>query len=97
MSLQSFIDSLAADAPPSDLPPALVALWHDGRGDWERAHTVAQDIDDATGSRVHAYLHRKEGDEGNAHYWYRRANVRAASGSLEDEWRAIVEALLANA
>jgi len=43
---------------------------------------------------VHAYLHRKEGDEGNARYWYRRANVTPAAGSLDVEWRAIVDALL---
>ncbi len=55
------------------MSPALVALWHDAKGDWARAHEVAQDIDDATGSWVHAYLHRKEGDEGNAAYWYRKA------------------------
>jgi hypothetical protein len=86
---------LDSPTPPDGLSPALLALWHDGRGDWERAHEIAQDIDDETGSWVHAYLHRKEGDIGNAHYWYRRAGVTPAKGSLEEEWRAIVEALLA--
>jgi hypothetical protein len=94
VSVQSFVDSLQAGEPPADLSPALVALWHDGRGDWHRAHEVAQDIHDRTGSWVHAYLHRKEGDLANARYWYTRAGVTPASGPLEDEWRAIVEALL---
>lgn len=94
MSFQSFIDSLQSETPPPGLSAALVALWHDGRGDWDRAHEVAQDIDDRTGSWIHAYLHRKEGDLSNARYWYNRASVTPADGSLADEWRAIVEALL---
>jgi hypothetical protein len=94
MTFADFQRSLDVPTPPADLSPALLALWHDGRHDWERAHEVAQDIHDETGSWVHAYLHRKEGDASNAQYWYRRAGVRPASNSLEAEWRTIVEALL---
>jgi hypothetical protein len=94
MTVDQFRASLAETAPPPGIPPALVALWHDGRGDWDEAHRVAQDVHDATGARVHAYLHRKEGDEANAHYWYRRARTAPFVGSLDDEWRAIAEALL---
>jgi hypothetical protein len=93
MTLDDFIATLNSPTPPA-VSPALLALWHDGRDDWARAHEVAQDIDDATGSWVHAYLHRKEGDPGNAGYWYRRAGKPVASGALDDEWRAIVTALL---
>jgi hypothetical protein len=95
MTFEEFHRSLEQDEPPDSLSPALVALWHDGRGDWDRAHETAQDIEDKTGSWVHAYLHRKEGDEGNARYWYHRAGVTPASGPLETEWRVIVDALLA--
>jgi hypothetical protein len=94
MTLIEFEQSLQSKTPPADLSPALLALWHDGCGDWHRAHEVAQEIENETGSWVHGYLHRKEGDEGNAHYWYRRAKVTPGSGPLEAEWRAIVEALL---
>src|SRR5947207_3353376 len=52
---------------------ALLALWWDARGDWEKAHQVAQDVAGRDGAWVHAYLHRKEGDLGNAGYWYRQA------------------------
>jgi hypothetical protein len=76
------------------LPPLLHALWHDAQGDWASAHALAQDVDTADGARVHAYLHRKEGDTFNANYWYRRAGQPAFIGSLEDEWTAIVTALL---
>jgi hypothetical protein len=81
--------------PPSGLSDSLRALWHDGRGDWERAHQIAQEVDDETGAWVHAYLHRKEGDLGNAAYWYRRAGQTVATDDLASEWSRIVLALLA--
>jgi hypothetical protein len=44
---------------------------------------------------VHAYLHRKEGDIGNAGYWYSRAGraLPAQSVTLEAEWDEIARAL----
>src|SRR5690242_5883415 len=81
--------SIARDAaPPADATLPVQALWHDARGDWEAAHRCAQDDSSPAGSWVHAYLHRKEGDLGNAGYWYARAGRRqpAASVSLEAEW-----------
>jgi hypothetical protein len=94
VTFDAFRTSVSGTAPPPELTPALVALWHDAKGDWEAAHRVAQDIDDATGAWVHAYLHRKEGDRDNAAYWYRRAGKPVASGALAAEWEAIVGALL---
>jgi hypothetical protein len=94
MTIDEFTASLHDPQPPAHVPPALAALWHDGRGDWDAAHRVAQDIDDAAGAWVHAYLHRKEGDDGNAAYWYARARRPVARGPLTHEWRAIVTALL---
>jgi hypothetical protein len=73
---------------------ALLALWWDGRGDWEKAHAIAQDVAGADGAWVHAYLHRKEGDVGNAGYWYRRAGRDVARGDSGTEWVAIVMEML---
>jgi hypothetical protein len=73
---------------------ALLALWWDGRGDWEKAHAIAQDVAGADGAWVHAYLHRKEGDVGNAGYWYRRARRDVARGDSGAEWVAIVMEML---
>jgi hypothetical protein len=94
MTIDEFRSTLKAATPPA-MRPLLLALWHDARGDWEKAHTLAQDIDDQSGAWVHAYLHRKEGDLGNAGYWYRRANQPVATDSLEAEWTRIVSVLLA--
>ena len=97
MTLTEFKATIGQATPPADVGPALVALWHDARGDWARAHEVAQDIHDESGAWVHAYLHRKEGDLGNAGYWYRRASQPVARGTLTEEWDAIVTELLAQA
>jgi hypothetical protein len=95
MTLDAFNASLKDTSPPAVGAP-LQALWYDARGDWDRAHRVAQDVDDEKGAWVHAYLHRKEGDLGNATYWYRRAGRAVASCSLGEEWVQMVSALLAS-
>ena len=94
MTIEQLRNTLAQDSPPETLTPALRALWEDAKGNWNAAHAIAQEIDDRDGSWIHAYLHRKEGDLGNAGYWYRRAGQPAAHGPLEEEWTRIVEALL---
>jgi hypothetical protein len=94
VTLQEFKASLADDRPPSDVGPLLAALWHDARGDWNRAHDIAQEADNNAGAWVHAYLHRKEGDLPNARYWYGRAGRPASSAPIEDEWESIVSELL---
>ena len=66
----------------------------EAKGEWNRAHEIAQDIETPSGSRVHAYLHRREGDESNAGYWYHRAGTRFSTLSLEMEWDEIVLSLL---
>lgn len=81
-------------APPPGLSAALHALWFDARGDWAKAHEVAQADGSRESSWVHAYLHRKEGDEANASYWYSRARRPVAEGPLAAEWAAIVKELL---
>jgi hypothetical protein len=73
---------------------ALAALWWDARGNWNRAHEIAQDVSGRDGAWVHAYLHRKEGDAGNAAYWYRQARKPVESGELRKEWESIVTDLL---
>lgn len=98
MSFEDFIASVRAGKKPAGpLTPALEALWHDGSGNWEAAHGAAQDDSSRDGSWVHAYLHRKEGDLGNAGYWYSRAGrpAPARSVTLDAEWESIARELFA--
>ncbi len=97
MSFADFQQSIARDpAPPTDASGALQALWHDARGDWDRAHACAQADTGREGAWVHAYLHRKEGDLGNAGYWYARARqpIPPENVPLEVEWTQLAQALL---
>lgn len=94
MSAEEFNKSLIEETPPSGISPLLAAMWYDGKGDWERAHHIAQDIHTNDGSWIHAYLHRKEGDNGNASYWYHRAGKKFPAISLDEEWMDIVRNLL---
>ena len=81
--------------PPETLPVHLQALWWAKKGDWHRAHDLAQDAGSQPGDWVHAYLHRIEGDLGNAAYWYRRARKPVkARESLEEEWVELVVSFL---
>jgi hypothetical protein len=94
VTAQEFRATLSHPSPPSGLTPALTALWQDGRGDWDAAHRIAQDVAGRTGAWIHAYLHRKEGDLSNAAYWYRAAGRTMPESPHLDEWLSIVETLL---
>lgn len=93
MTSQEFRSSLKNDEPPSDLPPLPEALWWDAKGNWVRAHEIAQDIQSAEAAWVHAYLHRKQGDASNAGYWYGQAGKPFCSLDIEAEWFEIVDSL----
>ena len=94
MTITNFLESLIKEAPDRDLSQLLQALWWDKKGDWDRAHSIAQIISNPDGSWVHAYLHRVEGDDWNASYWYNRANRKMSNQSLDKEWNEILEYLL---
>lgn len=95
MTYETFTESLTGSKPPTGLPPVPEALWHDANGHWERAHAIAQSREGTPEyDHLHAYLHRKEGDQFNAGYWYRRAKKPVFTGSLDDEWCELVKQYL---
>lgn len=94
MTFEEFHKSLSGTEPAFSFSSYLKALWYDGKGDWEKAHMIIQDVEDQTASWIHAYLHRKEGDVFNADYWYRRAGKKRPDSSLEEEWKNIAMVLL---
>lgn len=71
--------------------PCQKALFWDKNGDWDRAHSIVQEIDSSDAAWVHAYLHRKEGDKWNANYWYNRAGKPFSVLSFEEEWKILWE------
>jgi hypothetical protein len=95
VTLADFKRSLRQRQPPAGSAPALAALWWLKKGDWTRAHEIVMEADDGDAAWVHAHLHRVEGDRSNAQYWYRQARKPMAKATLDDEWEAVVTALLA--
>ena len=95
MGRVEFEASLKDPHPPAELSPLLAALWHERRGDWTTAHEIVQELNDRGAARIHAYLHRKEGDESNARYWYRQAGTSFPTGqSLDQEWETLTDDFL---
>jgi hypothetical protein len=95
MTFNEFKKSLEIETPPNGISEILETLWHDAKGDWESAHNIAQSQEGVQSyDRLHAYLHRKEGDNWNANYWYRRAKTTMPDVSLTEEWILLVNEAL---
>ena len=94
MTYHSFFDSMKFDSPP-EVSDELKALWYDAKGDWEKAHDLISETETKSHCMIHAYLHRKEGDIGNADYWYHRAGQKKREWSLKEEWKFLVTQFLA--
>lgn len=94
MTLDDFKNTLSYDFPPPNINSLLTALWWDAKGDWKKAHGIAQDIHTKNGALLHAYLHRLEGDIFNADYWYSRAGENHYKGSVEAEWQTLAQRFL---
>lgn len=90
-SKKEFIERFMASDPETfQGQKELFALWFDGHGDWEKSHDQVDQLPGKSAARIHAYLHRKEGDQWNADYWYRRAGVENPNLTLEEEWEELV-------
>lgn len=71
----------------------IQALETERAGNWDEAHRIVQEINTPEAAWIHAYLHRVEGDLGNAAYWYRRANRSECHAPLKEEWQELFDAL----
>lgn len=95
MTLPEFRATLDSAAPGPETDLAIQGLWWAAKGDWSRAHACVQQAEGTPRCDwVHAHLHRLEGDEANAGYWYRRAGRPACTLPLAAEWDAIATELL---
>jgi hypothetical protein len=93
MNPTDFKASVANETPPAGLTAPVEALWWDLKGDWTRAHNLVDELETPEGMAVHAYLHRKEGEQSNADYWYVKAGRKYYRDQFPDEWTALVEGL----
>ena len=89
-----FKNSLTEGAPPLIFAATLRALWWDARGNWSQAHAEVDELETVQGMAVHAYLHRKEGKQPNAAYWYGKAGRPFPLVSLAEEWEILLDELL---
>lgn len=94
MTIIEFRKQLELEKVPTNLSVYLNALWYDAKGDWQRAHDLVDQLSGEDAAYVHAYLHRKEGDQSNADYWYRRSGRPRSQVSLEKEWEELVSYFL---
>ena len=94
MTYDELVASLEEKSPPKGASDAIRALWLAKKGDWDGAHRIVDGIRTSMGSRIHAHLHRVEGDLSNAGYWYRQARVEAETGTLEAEWEKLARELM---
>ncbi|MBT8264081.1 MAG: hypothetical protein KJN75_01975 [Muriicola sp.] len=85
----------ATDAPPKSWSDELCSLWWEAKGNWGKAHNLIDVKESPTANRIHAYLHRKEGDDWNAQYWYGRANQSFPKISLKKELEQLIKIVVA--
>lgn len=93
MDVAYFKQSLSQNQPETTLSVHLKSLWYDARGDWQKAHDLIDQLTDQKSARLHAYLHRKEGDTWNADYWYSKVGEKRPDVSLDEEWAYLVKRL----
>ncbi len=94
MTIHSFEQNIKNNQLPEGLSVYLQALWYDAKGDWNKAHHLVDSLEGGTAAAIHAYLHRVEGDDMNAKYWYNKAGRQMPDISLKEEWQNLAEELL---
>lgn len=91
-----FEQALQDSTPPAIWPEGLKALWFIAKGNWEASHDIAQELHTPVGSLIHGHLHRVEGDDWNAKYWYRKAGKSYPTESTSEELKNIIKEMLQN-
>ena len=69
----------------------IQALTLTANGDWHGAHQLIQNYNDELACLIHGYLHREEGDENNARYWYSQVGQSLPNNSLEQEFDRLLQ------
>ncbi len=69
------------------------AMHYDETDEFDKAHSIVMHIEHPLAFRIHAYLHRKEGDLDNAQYWYDKLDEKLFDGNYDDERTTILKML----
>ena len=93
MEYNDFIKLIEKQKPSEKLSGIHLAIWYILKDYWDLAHETVQILNTEIACRFHAYLHRVEGDLGNADYWYSQAEVEPATASLETELSDIIKSV----
>jgi len=91
MQYDDFVKLTEKQKPAEKLSDIHLALWYIFNDNWKMAHKTAQKLNTQTACWPHAYLHRVEGDKGNADYWYGRAYMEPTTIPLETELSDIIK------
>jgi hypothetical protein len=86
-SLSEFKASLHSEQPVSGLSAQLKSLWHDGKGDWHKAHAQVDQLNDPASAWVHATCTGKRVISGMP--IIDRAGQTRAKISLDEEWQQL--------
>jgi len=80
--LVTLVNRLSREPALTTRPALLAGLWL-YVDELDRSHAISQSLSDATGSFWHGIMHRREGDFGNSHYWFRRTGAHPAMAQIE--------------
>lgn len=72
----------------------LAAIWWLRNSNWGKAHDLIDPHPGTDAAWVHALLHRMEGDQANANYWYARAGKNRPNVTIRQEMDEITKFLL---
>ncbi len=93
MEYNDFIKLTEKQKPSEKLSGIHLAIWYILKNNLDMAHKTVQKLNTKISCQFHAYLHRVEGDLGNAGYWYHLAEIEPATASLEMELSDIIKSV----
>lgn len=80
--LRGCVEAALANPVIGDHPALCAGLWL-YVDELDRSHGFSQSLPSSTGSYWHGIMHRREGDFGNSHYWFRNTGPHPVIATLQ--------------